>query len=89
MARRGIAASMGITATSWNNSTEKALWPASVFIRPFSFNVWSTIAVDESAADPMRAIAEKYPEITYGETPFFTEEDMNLIKELQQLIWLE
>ena len=41
-------ASIGITAMSWNSRTEKLDWPPSLRIRPFSFSVCRTIAVDDN-----------------------------------------
>src|SRR3974390_2322117 len=36
-ARKGNIARIGITAMSWNNRTEKEVWPPLLFIKPFSF----------------------------------------------------
>ena len=53
-ASSGSSASIGITAMSWVNRTEKAERPPAVCIRLFSVRVCSTIAVDESdKARPM------------------------------------
>ena len=53
-------ASIGITAMSWNNSTEKLDCPPSLFIRPFSFSVCKTIAVDDNASTmPMASATDQ------------------------------
>jgi hypothetical protein len=44
---------MGMTATSWKRSMEKERWPASVFIKFFSFSVCRTMAVEDR--DRMKA----------------------------------
>src|SRR5690606_15003099 len=49
VAKRGIKASIGMTAMSWKSNTAKELCPACVFINPFSFRVWRTMAVEDSA----------------------------------------
>ena len=49
-AKSGSIARMGMTAISWNSSTEKALWPPRVSSRSFSLRLWSTIAVDDRAS---------------------------------------
>ena len=48
-AKRGRNASVGITAMSCVNRTEKAFRPPVVCINPFSVSVCSTIAVDDRA----------------------------------------
>jgi len=45
-----IIRSIGITAISWNSNIPKTFLPYSLFICPFSFNSFNTIAVEERAS---------------------------------------
>ncbi len=47
-ASSGKIARIGITARSWNNRTENEVWPPLLLSKPFSFNVWSAMAVEEA-----------------------------------------
>ena len=57
IASSGKIANMGMTARSWKSSTENELWPAEVFISPFSARDCNTMAVDDMASVMPMAMA--------------------------------